>query len=254
MVCCQIDNFFQNHRRYVISRDERQLRGLDIASSTLTCAPLKKFGDLRNNRDRSFMRPGPDPEDAAQNDRILYPCGLAAVTIFSDVLSGCYTPAGGAVANCTVLSGSNWSKDNIAYPSDSKKFVLSDEFDPVTMTKSSPYNSSNSAGLLPALGDPDLTVWMRHAATSTFHKLYRVITDMDLNEGDTLTITSTNAWDVAPFDGKKGVVLATQSTLGGKSFTLPICWMVVGGACLFEAVFVFILTRWCPGYTNTDGK
>lgn len=52
----QLDNFYQNHRRYVKSRSDAQLMGEQLTESELTdCDPLKTY-----------------------NNRVLNPCGLIA--------------------------------------------------------------------------------------------------------------------------------------------------------------------------------
>ncbi len=62
----QLDNFYQNHRRYVKSRSDTQLAGTLYTSATDTsiadCAPLIK----------------------AENGKVLHPCGLIANSLFND--------------------------------------------------------------------------------------------------------------------------------------------------------------------------
>ncbi|CAJ2659137.1 unnamed protein product [Trifolium pratense] len=60
----QLDNFYQNHRRYVKSRSDEQLRNLKDESSTSTCKP----------------------EESANNMTIV-PCGLIAWSLFNDTYS-----------------------------------------------------------------------------------------------------------------------------------------------------------------------
>ena len=67
LVYYQLTNFYQNHRKYVESRDENQLQGQpaneqsDLAKTN--CAPLQKLGNITLN-----------------------PCGLVANTLFNDVI------------------------------------------------------------------------------------------------------------------------------------------------------------------------
>jgi hypothetical protein len=57
----QLDNFYQNHRRYVKSRSDKQLRGEEVTAADLSdCDPLDK-----------------------QGDKILNPCGLIANSMFN---------------------------------------------------------------------------------------------------------------------------------------------------------------------------
>ena len=46
----QLDNFYQNHRRYVKSRDNEQLAGKYLkVSEPDNCDPIKVVGDLWDN-------------------------------------------------------------------------------------------------------------------------------------------------------------------------------------------------------------
>lgn len=46
----QVNNLYQNHRRYVNSRDDQQLRGVERSLDDLTtCEPITKNKDIRAN-------------------------------------------------------------------------------------------------------------------------------------------------------------------------------------------------------------
>jgi len=232
----RINNFFQNHRQFVISRDERQLRDLSIASPQ-TCTPLKLYGDLSN-------KIGFEVPNSTETDKVLYPCGLPAVTAFSDELSACVTPSGGSA--CDPLTGDDWLKDGIAAPSDAQhKYIYDPNYDTTVLTRANP-----RGGTIKALDDEDLVVWMRHAATSDFYKLHRQITTRTLNEGDVFNVTVYNDWDPTPFNGEKGIVLVTQHLLGGKNQAISVAWMLAGAVCLASAVYIALLTRFCEGYVS----
>jgi len=84
----QLSNFYQNHRRYVKSRSDAQLRG-DSNPDTSTCDPLTTY-----------------------NSKTLYPCGLIAASQFNDSFQ-------------LLQNGNNvvWSRTGIAWSSDiSEKF------------------------------------------------------------------------------------------------------------------------------------
>eukprot|EP00607_Mallomonas_marina_P009540 CAMPEP_0182419478 /NCGR_PEP_ID=MMETSP1167-20130531/3932_1 /TAXON_ID=2988 /ORGANISM="Mallomonas Sp, Strain CCMP3275" /LENGTH=169 /DNA_ID=CAMNT_0024594433 /DNA_START=400 /DNA_END=906 /DNA_ORIENTATION=- len=80
----ELENFYQNHRRYVKSRSPYQLMGLDGADPETECDPLVYNGTT-----------------------LLYPCGLIANSLFNDVISL-------SSVNHTLDSGS------ISWPSDRK--------------------------------------------------------------------------------------------------------------------------------------
>ena len=54
----QLDNFYQNHRRYVKSRDNDQLAGKYLKVSELdNCDPIKVVGDLWDNQKMNMREP-----------------------------------------------------------------------------------------------------------------------------------------------------------------------------------------------------
>lgn len=44
----QLDNFYQNHRRYVKSKDYKQLMGQTVKSPVSDCTPIATNADLAN--------------------------------------------------------------------------------------------------------------------------------------------------------------------------------------------------------------
>lgn len=76
----QLDNFYQNHRRYVKSRSNQQLMGNNIEADLLDdCDPIRKNLDLGITL--SIDGTKLDPEAAA------FPCGLVAKSFFNDTFS-----------------------------------------------------------------------------------------------------------------------------------------------------------------------
>lgn len=74
----QLDNFYQNHRRYVASRSDAQLRG-DASASISDCSPLKVTNDpvLKYNSTSST------PLVSTNATYNLNPCGLIANSLFN---------------------------------------------------------------------------------------------------------------------------------------------------------------------------
>lgn len=91
----RLTKFYQNHRRYVKSRSDAQLRG-DEEPVTSTCAPLEK---------------------SPTTEQVLYPCGLIASSYFNDTFSEpcIYNQSTGGT--CTPV---NWTDTGIAWESDKK--------------------------------------------------------------------------------------------------------------------------------------
>jgi hypothetical protein len=108
----QLKNFYQNHRRYVKSRSDEQLRG-DSVSATEACEPLESSSS--NVVDGKALP--------------LYPCGLIANSFFNDDFKASHcrpSDAGGSCtsANTMQLEGRNWSDDDIAWETDKDKFKV----------------------------------------------------------------------------------------------------------------------------------
>lgn len=147
----RLDNYYQNHRRYVKSRNDNQLRGLATAYADLRdCDPYISYGDSKNKND------------------IYVPCGLIAKSVFNDTFAlfrGDGTPI-------------PLRKEGIAWASDrDKKFK-------------NPPESVPGIRVIADLEDEDFIVWMRTAGLPDFKKLYRII-DQDIESGDyTVTVTS----------------------------------------------------------------
>lgn len=62
-----LSNFYQNHRRYVKSRDDRQLLGSTLPEVSTECSPFDKYTDPNNS---SISKP-------------IVPCGAIANSLFN---------------------------------------------------------------------------------------------------------------------------------------------------------------------------
>mmetsp|Transcript_35451 Transcript_35451/g.35114 ORF Transcript_35451/g.35114 Transcript_35451/m.35114 type:complete len:190 (+) Transcript_35451:267-836(+) len=184
MVYYQLDNFFQNHRRYVKSVDYDQLSGENKGVGSLdACDPIKTNSDLGFTQ--SYGGVTLDPSAAAN------PCGLIARSFFNDTFS---------------MFNHSIDETDIAWDSD-----VEEKF-------GQPANAADIQWI--STVDEHFIVWMRTAGMPNFRKLWGRVRD-DIPKG-TLTITINNNYDVSSFDGKKTFVLSTTNAFGGKNYFLSI--------------------------------
>ncbi|ODV95533.1 hypothetical protein PACTADRAFT_50244 [Pachysolen tannophilus NRRL Y-2460] len=213
----KLTNFYQNHREYVKSYDLNQLKGDAVTESNLDseCKPLKTL-----------------------NDKIIYPCGLVANSVFNDSISSSALQSSSGDSSDYIFT----DKD-IAWSSDRKLFqkttyTASQIVPPPNWMKKYPdgYTDDN----IPDISEDEFFQnWMRTAALPSFMKLAFKNTTATLSSGTYILEIELN-YPVTIFGGTKSFVLTTNSIVGGRNLSLGVCYIVVGGLCLvFFIGFLF---------------
>jgi len=130
----RLENYYQNHRRYVKSRADEQLRGVVITdyNSLEDCDPLIS---VNNSHDPKYF---------------YLPCGLIAASMFNDTFS--------VSKDNETLS---WKRSGIAWPSDVKE-------------KFNDPGDIEGVRVIDNFDNEDFIVWMRTAGLPTFKKLYAI--------------------------------------------------------------------------------
>jgi len=204
----KLTNYYQNHRSYVKSRYDDQLKG--------------HYSDSYSTLD-SYCDPLTSKDDSHNPDDFYIPCGLIALSFFNDTYV-IYDPYGVPV---------NLTKRGIAWSSD-KEYKFANPHQ----------NNLKGIHTVKDLLDEDFIVWMRTAGLPTFKKLWRKSHD-DWPAG-TYTIEVQNRYDVSDFDGEKWLVVGESRWIGGRNEFLGIAFIVVGGLCGLVAVVFGVKHLFCP--------
>ena len=166
----ELDNFYQNHRRYVASFFDKQLKGEAVNAGQVNssgCAPLAWDGEVK---------------------KPIYPCGLIANSMFNDTFTNpvMLNLPGESGANATYKmdskSGIAWASDANLYGNNSNKL---DEITPPPYWARRYPNGYTQTNPPPNLAEwQAFQVWMRTAGLPKFSKLYQR-NDVDpLKRGD----------------------------------------------------------------------
>lgn len=145
----KLTNFYQNHRKYVQSLDNDQLKGVAVSNDTIksgNCDPLQ-IDDV--------------------SKKAYYPCGLIANSIFNDTIHSPVLASNSSAFNMTD-KGIAWSSDKELIKT--TKYNYWEVVPPPNWRRK--YGDNYTAKTLPDLhNDEAFMVWMRTAGLPTFSKL-----------------------------------------------------------------------------------
>ena len=203
----KLTKFYQNHRRYVFSRDYSQLRGNFV--------PLDKI----NPQCQDFITVN-DTDNPAD---LLLPSGAIAVSLFNDTFTWVDT----SVANFTD-SGISWRTDR-----DKLYTRLSPNYTEGIKWLEEDYSTQFPGGAR----NEHFIVWMRTAALPTFYKIYSRCIYCQIPAGE-YQIKIENNYPTSLFKGEKHIVLSEVTMIGGKNSYIGLSCIITG---VILIIFGFII-------------
>ncbi|XP_076978559.1 cell cycle control protein 50B [Tamandua tetradactyla] len=222
-------HFYQNNRRYGVSRDDAQLSGLPSA--------------LRHPANEC------SPYQRSAAGLPVAPCGAIANSLFNDSFSLWHQrrPGGPYVEVPLDRTGIAWWSDyhvkfrNPPPVNGSLALAFRGTAPPPNWPRPVYELSAdpNDTGFV----NQDLVVWMRTAALPTFRKLYARVRRGDYAAGlprGAYRLDIAYNFPVRAFGGRKLVILSSVSWMGGKNPFLGIAYLAVGSLCVLTG-FVMLL-------------
>lgn len=224
-----LTNFYQNHRRYVASFYDKQLKGDKVDDSAVGSSPCT-------------------PLTLDSNKKAYYPCGLIANSMFNDsisepVLLNSNSPAatnGSEIYHMDNNTGIAWPSDADLYGNFPSDMNVEDVSPPLNWRKR--YGDTYTKETMPKLKEwQAFQVWMRTAGLPNFSKLYRRNNTLSMSEG-TYQVEIESHWPADGFRGTKSLLITTKTVIGGRNPFLGIAYIVVGGICIVLGV-IFTATH-----------
>eukprot|EP00946_MAST-07B_sp_MAST-7B-sp1_P002104 g2104.t1 len=274
----RLEEFYQTGRKYVQSRSDQQLAGIDVllnsgsyswsSSSNMndpevkaafsSCEPLRlpngassQASCTWNSSDAAAIRaqrqslnlsssakPSPEPKPC----KIMWPCGLVAGSFFNDVFT---SPSHN---ESWTETGIAWSSDTLGgrYANPTKATAGWDYAEEVAKGSSSFYYMLyQQYPHFPRLKEEGVEnehfiIWMRTAALPTFRNVYAKLKVDKLSAGETVEVRVASRFDVSAFDGRKSLVLCSGHVVGQ---VFGSTFLVLAACAGIAGVLLFVLDK-----------
>ena len=224
LVSYELKGFNQNHRIFINSKSEKQLKG---EKTTEGC------GDLSTNEQMDINLNFNNEPINKSADAI--PCGLFAKTFFTDRF----------ILYKNNSNDKYYKEDTpieiretgIAWKNDIDKFKNIDFDDDDSSCSSECWKNHQWLDMT----DEHFIVWMRPAFLNNFRKLWGKIEDQDLDKGE-YYFKIKNNYNISD-DIEKYVVISKINYFGSENQFMIFTSMIIGGICVFIAFYLFYLSK-----------
>ncbi|XP_053701313.1 cell cycle control protein 50A-like isoform X1 [Synchiropus splendidus] len=231
-----LSNFFQNHRRYLKSRDDAQLNGEPWAlkNPSSRCEPYQRDGGLP-----------------------IAPCGAISNSLFNDTLRLYRVDSTGTKTEVSLVKKDIawWTDKHLKFknpPGNKNLSLLFEGTNQPPNWRKPVYELDPSDPGNNGFMNEDLIVWMRPAMSANFRKLYRIIPGLDnrptLPQGAYVLDVAYN-FPVISFGGRKRMILSTMSWMGGKNPFLGLAYITMG-VVLFLLAVIFLMVHLVCGTSS----
>ena len=202
----KLTNFFQNHRRYIYSRSDAQLRG-----EFLTYNELSSCGDYRSVNGSHEVKD------------LLVPCGATALSFFNDTF------------NWMNDTGNNQFSDaGISWRSDREKL-----FKPPNEKYNESVQWLNESHVEGNIRSERFITWMRTSTLPTFIKIAQRCIKCSIDPGKYMIHISNN-YPTSNFNGEKHIILSTVNIMGGKNDDIGLAYIITGSIFILYSIVVMI--------------
>ena len=205
----KLTNFFQNHRRYIYSRSDSQLRGEYVEYDDMP-TDLEGFISVNNSKDPADM---------------YLPSGAIALSFFNDTYTFYNNTAGATVT--AFDAGISWRSDK----------------EKLFKNLSTKYEEGihwllDWEGFDTEVRNEHFIVWMRTSTLPTFIKPYARVNPNSILPAGTYYINVTNNYPIELYGGEKWLVLSTLNAIGSQNWAYPYSY--IGFGCTLY-LFMFII-------------